>query len=158
MCTRINQNLSPLQEFAPILLIDILKSFQKSQPKVKSSSKGNPINLIESENAYELSIEVPGYERSELEIKIEAKQFYIRGQKHGLQAFESSNEAENGQDVKGNHLLMERLESESFERWVNVPEDVDPGKAKASLKLGVLTVRLGKFLQPESDWTAIEIE
>jgi HSP20 family protein len=102
------------------------------------------VDIVEKENAYEVTAELPGMDEKNIEVKLENGGLTIRGEKQ-----EAKEEKR-----KGYHLQERRFGS--FERYFAVPEGVDGDKIDASFKRGVLTVTLPK--KPEAQKPAKKID
>ncbi len=103
-----------------------------------------PVDIVEKDNAYEVTADVPGFDEKNIEIKLVNGALFIKGER----------KAETEEKKEG-YYLSER-EFGSFERHFELPEGVDPDKIEASLKKGVLTVTLPK--KPEAQRPAKKIE
>jgi HSP20 family protein len=90
------------------------------------------VNLFEDENNLYLTAEMPGLAAADLDLSIQGESLTIRG--------EIKNPEE---DRKVNYHRRER-EAGFFRRLINLPDKIDPDKAAAGLKNGVLTVTLPK--------------
>lgn len=77
-------------------------------------------------------IELPGMDKGDCHIKIEGNTLYLSGEKHIERATHNST-----------YHVMERAYG-AFERAIPLPRQVNPDKAEARFKNGVLTVRLPK--------------
>jgi HSP20 family protein len=103
-----------------------------------------PVDVIESEKAYEIMAEVPGMDAKNIEVKVANGTLIIKGEKQ-----------EEKEEKKKDYYLHERTFG-SFERSFSVPESVDADKIEASFKNGVLTMILPK--KPEAQNPAKKIE
>lgn len=90
------------------------------------------VDLVEKENAYELTAELPGMDESNIEVKLSNGELRIKGEKE---------EAKEGKEK--DYYVAERRYG-SFERHFRLPDGVDRDKVEASFKKGVLTVVLPK--------------
>jgi len=102
------------------------------------------VDVIESENAYEVTAELPGMDEKNIEVKVANGFLTIKGEKQ-----------EEKEEKKKDYYLQERSFG-SFERSFGLPEGVDADKIQASFKKGVLTVMLPK--KPEAQKPAKKIE
>jgi HSP20 family protein len=91
-----------------------------------------PVDIYETEDAYVLCAEVPGVEREDIKIEVAGSELSIRGERR----FESPCAAENYQ----------RLEAPRgrFHRTFTLPERLNSTGVSASMKDGVLEVKLPK--------------
>jgi HSP20 family protein len=90
-----------------------------------------PVNLYETADGYVLTAELPGVRAEDLEISIEHNRVTLGGQRS----------IERPQDASVHRA--ERA-SGSFRRTVELPAEVDPDKAEASHRNGVLMLRISK--------------
>jgi HSP20 family protein len=95
------------------------------------------MNLAESDGALTVAVEVPGFGADQLQVSLEPRRLMISGKK------ETSREEEKKQKI----VYRERCSDEIL-RVIDLPEDVDTGKATAILKHGVLELKLPKGVQP----------
>jgi HSP20 family protein len=98
-------------------------------------SRAPAVDIIDKENAYELSAELPGTDESNIDVKFANGTLTIKGEKR-----------DEREEKKKNFYLAERRYG-SFQRSFNVPEGVDAERIEASFKNGVLTVTLPKTPQ-----------
>lgn len=94
------------------------------------------VDVVETDNAYELTADLPGLDEKNIELKLAQGGLTIKGEKQ-----------EAKEEKKKDYYLHERYIG-SFERHFALPEGVDTDKIEASFKNGVLTVRLPK--KPEA--------
>src|SRR5207244_5523136 len=90
------------------------------------------ITMIEKENAYELTAELPGMDESSVELKVAGGVLTIKGEKK-----------EEKEEKSGDYVLSERRFG-SIQRSITLPESVDLDRIEASFKKGVLTVIMPK--------------
>jgi len=95
------------------------------------------MNLAASNGALTVAIEVPGFGADQLQVSLEPRRLMISGKK------ETSREEERQQTI----VYREQCSDEIL-RVIDLPEDVDPAKATAILKHGVLELKLPKGAQP----------
>lgn len=94
------------------------------------------VDIIEKDNAYEVTAELPRLDEKNIEIKLSNGNLTIKGEKQ-----------EEKEEKKKDYYLHERHFG-SFERCFRVPDGVDAEKIEATFKKGVLTVSLPK--KPEA--------
>ena len=90
------------------------------------------VDIVEKDNAYELTADLPGLDEKNIEVKLANGGLTIKGEKQ-----------EEKEEKKKDYYLHERHVG-SFERCFRVPEGVDTDKIEANFKKGVLTVTLPK--------------
>ena len=103
-----------------------------------------PVDVRETENAYVLDIELPGFEEKDIEIRLDGRKLSIESKKE-----EEKNE---GDDKR--YLIRERRLS-SINRSFMLPEDSDPEGIAANYKSGVLSLIVNK--RPEAQKRVIQI-
>jgi HSP20 family protein len=102
------------------------------------------VDITESDKAYDVTVELPGMDGKDIEVKVTKSSLTIKGEKQ-----------EEKEEKKKDHYLHERHFG-SFERSFSMPDGVDVDKIEASFKKGVLTVTLPK--KPEAQRSAKKIE
>lgn len=90
------------------------------------------LNIIETEEAFTVKAEVPGFTEKEIEVAVEQGRLVITGQK------ESSKEEKKGKTV------CAETRSDRILRVVDLPGEVEAGRVTATLKNGVLELVLPK--------------
>ena len=109
-------------------------------------SSGPRTDVAETDSALEVSIELPGLEREEVDVSLTDSALTIKGEK----------KREREESKKGYHL-SERSYG-SFYRSIPLPLGVDTDKASAEFKNGVLTVTLPKTQEALSNVKKIEVK
>jgi HSP20 family protein len=102
----------------------------------------HPVNieLTETDSAYEMKAEVPGFSEKEVEITVEPRRVVVSGKR------ESSSE-----DKKKGKVVSSEISSEQLLRIVDLPGPVDTGKTTAVLlKHGILSITLPKLAAAQS--------
>jgi HSP20 family protein len=89
-------------------------------------------DMRENDKAFEIAAELPGMDEKDVEVKVAHGGLIIRGEKQ-----------EEKEEKSADYYLRERHFG-SFERHFQIPDGVDTDKIDATLKSGVLTVRLPK--------------
>ncbi|WP_119269544.1 Hsp20/alpha crystallin family protein [Taklimakanibacter deserti] len=104
------------------------------------------VDIVDTEKAYEITVEVPGMTPENLEVKAVNGRLVIKGEKK-----------ESKQEKRGDTELSERCYG-AFERSFQLPEGVDSGKIEATLEAGVLTVLLPKSIEVQKSAKKIEVK
>lgn len=94
------------------------------------------VNISESGNAFHVSVEVPGFNASELEVSLEPHRLTISGRR------DSSKQSEK----KGQVIYSEQCSSELL-RIIDLPAEIDAAKTTATLKDGILELDMPKGAQ-----------
>lgn len=149
--------MSITRQFFPELnaITPFLQDFIQRDPFVRTrqSTFGVPIDLYEAPDAYHLQVDVPGYQKDEIQVNMDGNTLRIRGQKQ--QAQEKKDETK--EKPKDQTLLLsERVATKSFERSLELPATIDESKIDAQLKDGVLSMKLGKQHGKQSTPIAIQ--
>ena len=105
-----------------------------------------PINLVERDNAFELTADLPGLDEKNIELKLANGILTISGQK------------EEDKEEKREDFHMRERRFGSFQRSLRVPDAVDADKIEAHFKKGVLTVRLPKTPEAQKAVKKIEVK
>jgi HSP20 family protein len=104
------------------------------------------MDLVERDNAFELTAEMPGLEEKNIEVDVANGVLTVKGQK-------DEDKVEKKEDF---HLRERRFGS--FVRSVRLPETVDADKIEASFKNGVLKVTLPKKREAQKPVQKIEVK
>jgi len=96
------------------------------------------LELMESDNHVTVRAEVPGFSAKELEINVEPRRLTISGKR------ETKDEAKKGSTVYSELCAGEIL------RVVDLPTEVDISNAAATLKDGILNIKMTKTPTPKS--------
>ena len=107
--------------------------------------EGLKVNIVENEDSYTLTAEVPGIKEKDIDLEI----------KDGLMTLKGH--AEESQEKEENHYRMREFNRKSFERSFRIGEGVDPDKISARLENGVLTVVLLKKEEAKPKMVKVEI-
>ena len=104
------------------------------------------VDVRETEKAYVLEAELPGYDEKDIAIRLDGNNLTI----------ESKKEEETKEESRenGNYLIRERRFS-SFSRSFKLPENANSEGITASFKNGILYMEIGK--RPEAQTKVIQI-
>lgn len=103
------------------------------------------INLVETENAFEASCELPGLDPKDFDVSIRDNILTIKGEK------------KESKEEKDKHYHRIERSYGSFSRSIMIPAEVKEDEISAKLKNGVLTITLPK-VHPGKSEKAIEIK
>ncbi len=104
------------------------------------------VDIVESDKAYEITVELPGMDEKNIDVKIVNGGLKIKGEKK-----------EEKEEKEKDYYLSERRYG-SFERYFSLPEGVDTDKIEANFKKGVLTVTLPKKAEAQKPAKKIEVK
>lgn len=107
---------------------------------------GPAVDIVEKDRAYEVTVEIPGVDEKNLEVKLVNGGLTIKGEKR-----------EEKEEKKKDYYVHERNFG-SFERSFSLPEDVDSDKIEASFKKGVLSVVLPKKPEAQKPEKKIDVK
>ncbi|MFZ0911381.1 MAG: Hsp20 family protein [Candidatus Acidiferrales bacterium] len=94
------------------------------------------LSLTESEDAFTVGVEVPGFSAEQLQVSLEPRRLMISGKK----------EISKDEEMKAKIVYREQCSDEIL-RVIDLPAEVDAAKATAILKHGVLQLKLPKGLR-----------
>ena len=105
------------------------------------------VDIRETEKAYVLEAELPGFNEKDIEIRLNSKHLTIESKK---------TEEKNGENAtqEGSYLIQERRYS-SFSRSFKLPDNADPEGITASFTNGILSLEISK--KPEGQQKLIQI-
>ena len=104
------------------------------------------VNIAETENAYNISIEIPGVEKDDVRLQIEDGTLIIEGEKRH----------EKDEKDKNYHRIERHYGS--FRRLISLPNDTDESKIDAKFKNGVLTISVARTPVEKSAGKPINID
>lgn len=104
------------------------------------------VDLSETDDALELSADLPGMEENEIEIMLRDGTLVIRGERK-----------DESEEKRKNYYRSERAYG-AFSRTITLPCDVDEEGVAANFKKGVLTVHLPKSQQAKQQGRKIDIK
>lgn len=104
------------------------------------------VDIFEQDAAYEVTVELPGIDEKNIEVKLASGGLTIKGEKQ-----------QEKEEKKEGYFLHERHFG-SFERCLALPEGVDTDKIEANFKNGVLTVMLPKKPEAQKPEKKIEVK
>ena len=123
---------------------------ENKKPYEKRSSQLMKTDVIETESAYEVEIDLPGYKKEEVSARLEKGYLTIRAEKKA--------ENEQKDEKTGKYLRRERYTG-SVSRTFFAGEDVTQKDIKARFEDGVLKITINKVDKPrieENKYVSIE--
>jgi HSP20 family protein len=103
-------------------------------PAARMLNHGPAVDVQETENAYVLDMELPGYDEKNIEVHVDGSSLTISSKQE---------EAKNANDNGGTYILRERRLN-TFSRSFKLPENADPETVSAGFKNGILTLEIKK--------------
>jgi HSP20 family protein len=104
------------------------------------------VDISDTENAYEVTAEMPGIDEKNIEVRVANGVLTIKGEKQ-----------DEKEENKKDYYLRERSFG-SFERAFQLPDGVDTDKIDANFKKGILTVTLPKGLEAQKAAKTINVK
>ena len=101
------------------------------------------VDVRETEKAYVIEAELPGFEEKDISIRLDGSNLTIESKREE----EKKDERKEGDD--GNYLIRERRVS-SFSRSFKLPENANPEGITASFKNGILSMEIGKRAEAQT--------
>ena len=111
-----------------------------------TTGKAPAVDIVEKDNAYEVTADVPGFDEKSIEVQILNGSLWIKGERKSER-----------EERQSDYYLSER-EFGSFQRCFRLPDGINTDKIEAILKKGVLTVTLPKTDQAQKTAKKIEIK
>ena len=132
----------PLRQIADLIdnqIINIDNLFKNRLPLYGSNSMIS--NFITKDKQYVIIMEVPGFDKSQIRVKVNSSKLFITG----------NIEAKNKADDSDNYM------NKNFNYVVSLYEDVDQANISSSLKNGILTIILPRIEIKEQEAREIPI-
>jgi len=95
------------------------------------------VDIRETENAYVLDMELPGYDEKNIDVHVDGSSLTITSKQ------EEAREVKKDEETQGTYLLRERRLN-SFSRSFKLPENADPEGVSAAFKNGILNLQIKK--------------
>ena len=102
-------------------------------PSERSANRFPAVDIRETDKAYVLEAELPGFDEKDIQIRLDGNNLTI----------ESHKEEEKKEESDRNYLIRERRIS-SFSRSFSLPENADPEGINASFRNGILSLEINK--------------
>jgi HSP20 family protein len=117
-------------------------------PAARAYNRLPAVDVRETEKAYELEMDLPGYDEKNIEVHVDSGSLIISSKQE-----DSQEEKKNGKD-EGAYILRERRIN-AFSRSFKLPENADSENVSAEFKNGIL--RLGIKKRAEAQKRIIQI-
>ena len=108
------------------------------------TSKGFKLDVLERGDGYQITADLPGYRKDQVDISFE----------NGLLSITAKKSGESDKEEKG-YLLQERWRG-TMTRSISLPQDANREDIKATLKEGILTISVMK--RPDKQPKRIDIK
>lgn len=145
---RNNNNSVMTQNWLPSIFDDF---FGDDWNWLTTTQKSTPaINVTEDENAYNVSVAVPGITKDDCRVRVNNDVLSIKVEKN----------SEAKQDDKKRRFLRKEFSYSRFEQSFTLPDNVDGKHIQADVQNGVLNISLPKTQPQEekSQWQDVEIQ
>ena len=104
------------------------------------------VNIADADKAFEVNIALPGMDKKDIKIEIQNNCLVI------------SSEKQYNSEEKDKNFMRREFGYASFQRMFELPENADADKVQANLKNGVLTLKVAKKANCNSDVKQIQIQ
>jgi HSP20 family protein len=104
------------------------------------------IDLREEEGGFVLTAEIPGVPRQDVALRVEGRTVTVEGERR------------TGGPSRGADLLRMERSYGPFSRTFTLPVGVDPAKSRATLKQGILEVRLPKAARARTTPVTVRVD
>jgi HSP20 family protein len=103
-----------------------------------NSTRIPPVDVAEDSDGYFIDVEIPGYDKTDIDLKIESYSITIQTS----DAFNNNvKESKSGTE----YLINETNLNKIFKRTFYLPNDIDESQIKAEFSNGVLGIRIPKL-------------
>ncbi len=103
-----------------------------------NSTRIPPVDVVEDSNGYSIDVEVPGYDKVDVDLKIENHSITI-------QTSDGFNKKVAIDKAETEYLINEIHLKNAFKRSFSLPKDIDETQIKAQFSNGVLGIRIPKL-------------
>ena len=108
------------------------------------------VDIRETENAYVLDMDLPGYDEKNIEVHVDGSSLTIAAKE------EEARDVKKDEENQGAFLLRERR-IRSFSRSFKLPENADPEAVSAAFKNGILNLQIKKRAEAQKRTIQINI-
>ena len=108
------------------------------------------VDIRETENAYVLDMELPGYDEKNIEVHVDGSSLTIASKQ------EEARDAKKEEENQGTYVLRERR-VRSFSRSFKLPENADPESVSAAFKNGILNLQIKKRAEAQKRTIQISV-
>ena len=108
-------------------------------PPERAFNRLPAVDIRETEKAYVLEVELPGFDEKDIEIRLNGNYLTIESKR----AAETNSEKAGNSAPDGSYLIRERRYS-SFNRSFKLPDNADPEGISASFRNGILSLEVAK--------------
>ena len=114
-------------------------------PSLRTCSQLPAVDVRETEKAYVMDMELPGYDEKDIEIHVDGSSLSIASKQEETRDAKEKDPAEDlaSKGGFGTWILRERRVS-SFSRSFKLPENANPEEVRAEFKNGVLSMEIQK--------------
>ncbi len=113
----------------------VFKSFNTRNGSVDRNTTA-PINIIKNNHVYRVEVNLAGWQKEDVDIKVEDDTLIISGEK-------------TTENEKEQEYHLREFSSEKFFRSIILSEEIDQEDIQAELKDGILTIELKKLSDEE---------
>lgn len=110
------------------------------------ASESMKVDLADAEDELVATVDVPGFEREDIDVVVANRTLTITAERE-----------EHFEESEPTYLRQER-EHHSIHRSLELPEEIDDEQVTATMKHGVLTIRMPKLVMEEGKHVEISID
>jgi HSP20 family protein len=121
----------------------LLNDFTRGTGGNGSSMLMPSIDVSETDKEIEVTVDLPGLERKDVDISLENDVLTIRGEKK-IESKSDEKAGEDGKDAKEKTYHVAERSYGVFYRVIQLPPGIDPSKVQATMSKGVLKVTIPK--------------
>ena len=123
------------------------RSFDLSMPDEGPIFRTPLSNITENEDSFEITAELPGLDKGDIEITVHDGTLEIKGEMK-----------EEEKEEKEGEVVRKEYRSSSYYRAFSLPEHIDEDAIDAKLEKGILNVTVPKAEIPEKEKKKIEVK
>ena len=108
------------------------------------------VDIRETENAYVLDMDLPGFDEKNIEVHVDGSSLTIASKQ------EEARDVKKEEENQGTYVLRERR-VHSFSRSFKLPENADPESVSAAFKNGILNLEIKKRAEAQKRMIQINV-
>jgi HSP20 family protein len=113
-------------------------------PATKVFNRVPAVDIRETDKAYMVEMELPGYDEKNIEIHVDGSTLFVASKQEVAAPAETADEHAKEEKEKGESWLLRERRASSFSRSFKLPENTNPEEVSAEFKNGILTMTIQK--------------
>jgi len=132
--------MTPSRRYNQTWLPDVFNDFFDNNWMERTNATAPAINIIETENSYDIDIAAPGMTKEDFRISLDDKEDLV---------INMEKKEENNGEKRHGHYLRREFSYSKFQQTMILPEDADKENIVATMENGILKISVPKLVKQE---------